>query len=630
VNYLPGGDGGHGSFGTPTQVGASGCGIPGNRANAIALGPDGNIYVGVQRNGNITRVVAPHSATVPCGNFQNIGQTPDTKRTLSLGFIGNDLYGLDGAAPFRIVNAVQCFTPANGNSTCGGEAVFPGAAVLARSIATDQAYPATNGHTLYVGDISSVSKADVSTGVVTTNWGVGLTFPSGITVDTRNSANPTVYVGDDPSQGASVGLGKMVQISEAATPAPPGAPQGVQATARSSGADVTWQASANGSQPVNRYIVHTILVSALDPINPPPAVNDLIVPIVPPATAPATSTTVTGLQNGSTYAFTVEASNGVPPNPVSDQSNSVTPQLAVAPTAPQGVHALGGTGGQASVAWSEPASTGGSPITQYTVTALLPGANPGDPGVASGITATAAGTATGTIVNGLNGTYTFTVRATNAVGDSPESTESAPVTVTGVPTVRDMAIAMSGPAQSPSGVNATYTMTVSNTGNVTVPQVIVTDTLPATGATFVSSSTTRGSCLRVGGNLTCALSSMTPGTSATINVTLTIVPPVTNSATVQGNDAGGNPLPEASLTNNTASVTTDPIPPPQTTTDIQVRGAASNAGPAAGSIINYTWQIKNGTQIANNVQFTNVLPSSLHLHRTGSQRSGRQCHLRVG
>jgi hypothetical protein len=77
---------------------------------------------------------------------------------------------------------------------------------------------------------------------------------------------------------------------------------------------------------------------------------------------------------------------------------------------------------QATVSFTAPVDNGGSGITEYTVTST-----PGS------ITAT--GNASPITVTGLtNGTsYTFTVRATNAVGDSAESAPSNSVTPSGVP-----------------------------------------------------------------------------------------------------------------------------------------------------------------------------------------------------
>ncbi len=88
------------------------------------------------------------------------------------------------------------------------------------------------------------------------------------------------------------------------------------------------------------------------------------------------------------------------------------------PGTPTNVTATGGNA-QATVSWDAPISDGGSPITQYTVTA-----SPG------GATANTAGTSV-TVTGLTNGTaYTFTVTATNSVGTGPASAASNAVTPT--------------------------------------------------------------------------------------------------------------------------------------------------------------------------------------------------------
>ena len=125
--------------------------------------------------------------------------------------------------------------------------------------------------------------------------------------------------------------------------------------------------------------------------------------------------TVSGLTNGSTYTFTVTATNAIGTSVASAASNSVTPAVPIVPDAPTIGTAVAGDA-QATVSFTAPSSDGGSAITSYTATS-----SPG------GITGTLSQSGSGSIiVSGLtNGTaYTFTVTATNTLGTSAASAVS--------------------------------------------------------------------------------------------------------------------------------------------------------------------------------------------------------------
>ena len=260
-------------------------------------------------------------------------------------------------------------------------------------------------------------------------------------------------------------------VVASAPPTAPGAPRSVTATAGNASATVSWTApSSDGGSAITGYTV-TANTGATTT-----------------AAASATSVVVTGLTNGTSYTFTVTATNGVGTGPASAPSNAVTP-LAV-PGAPTGVTATRGNA-SATVSWTAPASTGGSAITSYTVRSN------------TGSVVTVDGSTLSTAVTGLtDGTsYTFTVTATNAAGSGPASAPSnvvVPATVPGAPT---------GAAATAGDATATVTWTA-----------------PAsTGGAAITSYTVRandGTTQTVGGStLSATFTGLTNGIAYTFTVT---------------------------------------------------------------------------------------------------------------
>ena len=233
-------------------------------------------------------------------------------------------------------------------------------------------------------------------------------------------------------------------VSSTSTPTVPGTPTSVTATASGTTAIVSWTApSSIGGSAISNYTVTSSPGSLT-------------------CTSASTSCTVNGLISGTSYTFTVTATNTTGVGLSSVASNSIS-SLGT-PGAPTNATATSSNGG-AYITWSAPSSTGGSAISNYTVTS-----SPGS------LTCTSASTSC--TVNGLiSGTsYTFTVTATNTSGTSTSSSVSNSITVTTVPgvptnvtaTAGDQAALVSWSAPSSSGGLAisSYTVTVEPGHNV--------------------------------------------------------------------------------------------------------------------------------------------------------------------
>jgi len=165
--------------------------------------------------------------------------------------------------------------------------------------------------------------------------------------------------------------------------------------------------------------------------------------------------------------------------------------LSTVPGKPAQPTATGGTQ-EATVTWTAPSSSGGSPVTGYTATSSP-----------TSKTCTAAGTATSCTVTGLKSdtSYTFTVRAKNVNGTGSTSSPSTPITTTGVPGKPAKPTAIGGNAT----VKATWTAPSSNGGS------------PVTGYTVTSSPTAK-TCTAAGTATSCTVTGLRNGTLYTFTV----------------------------------------------------------------------------------------------------------------
>ena len=201
--------------------------------------------------------------------------------------------------------------------------------------------------------------------------------------------------------------------------------------------------------------------------------------------------TVTGLTNGTSYTFTVAATNTAGTSTPSAPSAAAVP--ATTPDAPTGVAATSNADAQSVVSWTAPASNGGSAVTGYTVTPYIGGVAQAPQIFASVIASQA--------VTGLtNGTsYTFTVAATNTAGTSTPSTPSAAAVPAATP-------------GAPTGVAATA---LNASLSVTWHSPLVTGGSPITG--YRATASPGGSTCTISGT-TCVITGLTNGVSYTVTV----------------------------------------------------------------------------------------------------------------
>ena len=384
-------------------------GKPKAPTNVTATAGNGNAHITWQPASSGGTPITGYQITASPGNivvdavwYANDATVPGLTNGVSYTFVVVAKNAVGTGEPSAPSNAV----------TPGGVSPVPDAPTNPTAIRGDQAatvsWSAANGNGSPITGYEVVASPGGASKTVN-----GLTTTASVT----GLTNGVSYTFTVRAQNAS-GFSQPSAATAAVTPAGvPTAPTNVGATGGDAHAVLTWTPSnANGS-PVTGYVVTAS----------------------PSGATKATDTngvTFDGLTNGDVYTFTVRATNVLGNSAASAPSNAVTP--AAKPGTPTAVNATAGDT-TAQVTWTAGPSNGAA-ISGYTLTASPDGA-----------TVAVAGSQTSGSFSGLtNGVaYTFTVRATNAVGDSAESspsnvvTPAATVVETGLPLV-----AMAAPGAS--------------------------------------------------------------------------------------------------------------------------------------------------------------------------------------
>ena len=182
-------------------------------------------------------------------------------------------------------------------------------------------------------------------------------------------------------------------------------------------ATVSWD-PPDSDEPLAKY---TVVATATRP-------DSSVHKVTKTVTAPASSSTLTGLLAGLDYSFTVSATSAVGASPVSAPFGPVG--LSDIPAVPVVSDVVGGIR-SATVTWDEPDSD--EALTRYTVVATATRPDTTVHKVTKSVTGTPPDTST-TVTGLLAGLdYSFTVSATSVVGTSAASTSFGPVTLSDLP-----------------------------------------------------------------------------------------------------------------------------------------------------------------------------------------------------
>ena len=352
----------------------------------------------------------------------------------------------------------------------------------------------------------------------------------GTTVATCNTATTTCVITGltngttyyvDVQVSNLLGYGAASAPRVAGTPATtPGAPRNIITTPKSYALGVAWTAPASdGGAAITSYTAtayasdQPLRCNALlgnRPTYPNCGIlgtqaNPAYTQVVGTAcTTAALACDIIGLTAGTTVYVEVKAANAVGTGPASAPRVAGTP-FGVVPTAPQTVTATAAPAA-AVVAWTAPASNGGTPVLSYTATAYTAASG----GTAAGTCTTATLTCR---ITGLTAgtTYYVEVVATNAAGNSPAAPSPRATVVPSILAAPDAPTVVTA-VRGNGSVAITWNDAVANGDPVTGYTATVYSAL--TGGTAIGTCTTTGA-------LTCTVSGLTNATAYWVAVKAT-------------------------------------------------------------------------------------------------------------
>jgi hypothetical protein len=208
-------------FVTPGARLAPNQGLQGNQPTSIALGPDGNLYIGFLKNGNIVRLLDPTGdpndpAVSKIQIVQSVGTAPNGRPVRSVAFVGPDLYlgTTDGLSVIRNAVSPQCLGGCNGVPVADG---FAGVAhVGLTSVGANTLYLSINGSGVWRYTISTQTTTLIATGGIDgTGAAAPFAFVGGHSNLLQLDGQGNLWIGDDVSDGLRNFDGRIWYLSAA-------------------------------------------------------------------------------------------------------------------------------------------------------------------------------------------------------------------------------------------------------------------------------------------------------------------------------------------------------------------------------------------------------------------------------
>ena len=193
---------------------AATAGLDGDNPTAVALGPDGNVYVGFLKNGNVKRIVGPYLGTTQA--VQSVGATPNGRPMRAMAFVGSDLYLASSDSLSVIHNAVSPLCQGGCNAQVVQDS-FTGSGHV--GLTTDGAnllYMAINNQVWRYSLATGISTLIATSGIDPSGVNLAFIFQGGRTNLLQLDGQGNLWIGDDPSDGLVNFQGRVFYISAAA------------------------------------------------------------------------------------------------------------------------------------------------------------------------------------------------------------------------------------------------------------------------------------------------------------------------------------------------------------------------------------------------------------------------------